>query len=124
MKSLLVMLGVILIGLLILGYAELCGAGDAWVLWHSVRMITNAGSSDFHWEILAVYTTQAECKSHAYMNEDFARKMEKKWKESGQDVEIKIFENGTVFETHRSKEGIFIVETKCLCLPDTIDPRK
>ena len=81
MKSLSVKSGVILIGLAIFGYAELCKAEDAWVLWlrHNFEVywakdqIDSAGkviatkgyANDFFqrtWELLDAFPTYDQCQ--------------------------------------------------------------
>jgi len=147
MKSLSFKLGVILIGLLILGNAEICGAGGAWVLWKESR---SPKGSD--WKIESAYPTYNECKQHrdSWVNlapgsKKYDEIIGNKGVEIGEYSEMKPdiiyidkdgkylkFKNKDGYltivlgpnEIVNGKDGEGYLIFRYQCLPDTVDPRK
>ena len=61
MKSLLVKLGVILIGLAIFGYTEACNAECAWVLWKQLGLRVEGRWQEPRWQIDSAFPTYDLC---------------------------------------------------------------
>lgn len=123
MKSLLDKVGVILIGLIIVGYScsevDIANAQCAWVLWKHVDNNINATHS---WELIKAFPEHKQCiqrqqqefesdKSTLTTHSDPSRRM----------TLIKGDVDSYAFYRSSDRAEIII---KLMCLPDTVDPRK
>ena len=116
MKSLLVKLGVVLIGLAIFTYAEVCRAEGSWVLWESTIEL----SLPTEWRIIAVYPKYEQCIERH--KEDFEI-LRKNYKNMGFNTHSLSPETIVIEKVHsKTTSGDITVIQKCL--PDTIDPMK
>ena len=117
MKSLLVKLGVILIGLAILGYTEVCRAEGSWVLWENVGVKTPLMNQPNYsgWTLERAYPTYEMC-----INEANYRIKTKSVTWNKTEYQIEIRSDG--FLAKKSDYDWTFYEVKCF--PDTIDPRK
>jgi len=116
MKSLSVKLGVILvIGLLIFTYEEMCKAQCAWVLWES-QYINQEGKvvNPGEWNIITAYPRYEQCLER--QKETFFKFKE----EPGYTVISRPFE----YALRQKEDGKHTIIQQLKCLPDTIDPRK
>ena len=112
MKSL---LGVILIGLVIFSYAEVCKAECAWVLWQ--KYCRYSDDMWCSWEVQAAYPALDQCtkaKEHLCKS--------KKSYMKGNCLNPKT-ELGVDYLSMKIDEKNW-ASIELLCLPDTIDPRK
>jgi hypothetical protein len=121
MKSLLGKLGVILIGLTLLIYAEVCRAECAWVLWLKFENISFVKDKPpiitENWELIAAVPKYEQC---LIMQKEIFEKQIKGWeKVEGAKIDSVPFALITV--QHPKGGSQFI---KLNCFPDTIDPRK
>ena len=119
MKSLLVKLGLILIGLAIFANAEAWGSECAWVLWK--RTMINYDQTSKRWETvgaLPTYGQYMEVKSNLIINEIEAyRKISKSVDVTSADHIVAIIRD--------AKNQRDVINTlDYYCFPDTIDPRK
>jgi len=116
MKSLSVKLGVILIGLIILGYAEVCNAQCAWVLWERQYMVTEEGkvANPGEWGIVAAYPKYEQC---------FERQ-KKEFLDLKEAPGFKVISRPFEYVMGRKEGGKLVILQELKCLPDTIDPRK
>ena len=128
MKSLLVKLGVILIGLMILGYAEVCKAEGAWVLWCKITKFTFMAQGqkiESHWDLRKAVPKYEQCielKIEAHKKEietwsSYSNIEEVKYKTPEEAIVI-VFKHA---DTDKERVN-FMYEF--YCLPDTVDPRK
>lgn len=114
MKSLLV---VVLVGIIVFGYAELCNAQCAWVLWK------RGGSHiEIRWFIEDAFPTYEKCKQNQLVQ---CKREHKRLLEIITTTLIKSVEDNcpdslTIIYKDSSSPNITIYK----CLPDTIDPRK
>ncbi len=119
MKSLLVRVGVILIGLFILGYGcPLANAQCAWVLWEQIGNRIEGKWYPPEWHINSAFPTYDQCVQKQNKNFNFLKDAYSKSKPS-------IYMDTVGFSVLNPNEGNrvdFSYESKCL--PDTIDPRK
>jgi hypothetical protein len=125
MKSLSVKLGVILIGLAIFGYSEVCKAQCAWVLWEKWEVASikdRKFTTDLLWTLIVATPQYEQCM------ENQRRLFEKIKKGANEDKEkydtiskIEVVPFRLVLTDYKS--GGFNSKT-LYCLPDTIDPRK
>jgi hypothetical protein len=107
MKSLLTKLGVILIGLTVFGYAELCNAQN-WGLWQYVR------SEKLHaeyWENLGAFPSYELC----------IKEWDKKVSLSATSVNAQEITKGEFLITYKDGSTSW---AGYKCLPDTVDLRK
>jgi hypothetical protein len=119
MRSLLVKLGVILIiGLALFSYAEVCGAEGAWVLWESY---SNDGY--LHWEVNDAFPSYEKCKQGQHIKcerlretllKDITKTQIKRVADNCPDTLIIFYKDSSYH----------YVEFDYKCFPDTIDPRK
>lgn len=124
MKSLSVKVVVILIGLAIFGYAEVCKAQSAWVLWEKMEFSAFEKGKNQHfivsWRILGAVPKYEEC----------LEKLSKTWEQYKIDYSPEKSEG--IKETSSKLYGIISISFKngdtlfftLSCLPDTVDPRK
>lgn len=109
MKPLSVKLGVILIGFAIFGYAEVCRAECAWVLW----LI----DTDNQIQVLNAFPSYEQCKQAQQISCERQSKAIK-------DTEI-VANCPDSFDFRYKKKGVSTMRRRLFkCLPDTIDPRK
>lgn len=119
MKSLLAKLGVILIGLIISGYAEVWGAECAWVLWEQTayyRIEKDEPIERNFWEIIGAFPKYEQClerKKVLFTN------IKEQVKKSDPKADAVPFELVIEHFTETS-----FVHYKFICLPDTVDLRK
>jgi hypothetical protein len=124
MKSL---LGVILVGVAIFGYAEVCNAQCAWVLWGRTTIInlTPQGQKIEKpiWELLSAFPNHEQCTE--YKIKKIAETKEFMGRTSNVQKMIDI-DNGIMvrIEVNESLTSGVIKSLEAQCLPDTIDPRK
>ena len=117
MKSLLCKLEVILIGLVIFGYAEVCRAEGAWVLWKS-----DSNDGHLHWQVNDAFPSYEKCKQAQRI--ECERWKEMLWKNITETpiepVADRCPDTLTIFykDSSHPREIVF------KCFPDTIDPRK
>jgi len=105
---------VLVIGLVLFTYAEVCGTECAWVLWE--RSIPE---TDKDWQINSAYPNYEMCieARRLIMNPILAT-----WKKTFGDDNIIQSQHGfTVTEKDSAKVKFYYFSK---CLPDTIDPRK
>jgi hypothetical protein len=118
MKSLLVKLGVILIiGLAIFSYVEVCRAEGAWVLWENLGIrLPSFGKPDWSgWKLERAYPTYEMCIKEANY-----RIKTKSASRNKTEYQIEIRSDG--FMAKKSDDDWTFYEVKCF--PDTVDPRK
>jgi hypothetical protein len=115
MKSLLVKLGVILIGLLVIGYGNVCAEGT-WVLWEGTIEL----GLPIQWKILDAFPKYEQCAEKHKKNLGIIKG---NFEKMGFHTHL-LSEDTIVIEKVHSKNasGDIIVTQKCF--PDTIDPRK
>ena len=121
MKSLSVKLGVILIGLAIFGYAEVCRAERAWVLWLKFESMSFVKDKPpiitEKWELIAAVPKYEQC---LIMQKDIFEKQIKGFEiVEGAKIESVPFSLITV---EYPKGGSQFIKFKCF--PDTVNPRK
>ena len=136
MKSLSAKLGVILIGLAILGYTEVCRAEGAWVLW--AHFFYKSPS----WSLISAYPNYEQCQERANWFRELApgadgyekivgnpASPDLIWTDPDGNKYIKVRIEKTEYIvltsnkaiTH-TEDGYVVIEWECF--PDTIDPRK
>jgi hypothetical protein len=118
MKPLSVRLGFILIGLLILGNAEVWGAECAWVLWASQYFGDERTGS---WTIESAFPNYELCMKELNRN---LEGMKKGFERAPRRGEINSFNYGFSFDIKDESGKEKHVQFLWKCLPDTIDPRK
>jgi len=119
MKSLLVKLGVILVGLAIFGYAAVCKAQCAWVLWEF--QITGGVEGSGGWMINSAFPNYELCMKQLNKSLTYAENSFKKTP----NARVNLVVNGviaTVMEEGGKEKLLW--QFLYRCLPDTIDPRK
>lgn len=112
MKSLLVKLGIVLIGLAIFGYSEMCRADGAWVLWEK-----NYRYAPLEWRIEGAYPSYDAC----------VKKEMEACKEKEEAYQPKLNPNSKCITTLGGHYHTVVgtqLTTEWKCLPDTVDPRK
>jgi hypothetical protein len=118
MKSLLVRLGVILIGLIIFSRAEVRGVECAWVLWTSQNWGDNMTGA---WTIDSAFPNYELCikELNNSLNDLKARLA------TTPRSKLNSFKNGFSVDLQPDKTGKEKhFQFLFMCLPDTIDPRK
>lgn len=104
MKSLPVKLGVILIGLFIFGYGEVCNAQGAWVLWQKAEVTKTT------WVIEGAFPSYNVCiQNEISVCQKFASK------------------SGDKCQSMEGRHFVLLGNGRSIgwmCLPDTIDPKK
>ena len=110
MKSLLVKLAFVLVGLTIFGYTEACNAADAWILWKQRTEVQPNGEIETRWSIQTALTEHSVCYAMALRLAKADREI---LNGVGELTAVRIGEKegGTVIIFYR-------------CFPDTFDPRK
>ena len=120
MKSSLVKLGVILIGLAIFGYAEMWGAECAWVLWEKEMR----EGQPYDCKILEAYPKYDQCeeaqKDWLEQQKEGFEKIKKRMDPLNRITTIIATPFIIIVNYEDGSQRVF--ETQCL--PDTIDPRK
>jgi len=129
MKSLWGLVGIILIGLVIFGYAGICKAQSAWVLWLSgskIRFLPQGQQIEKpEWNLISAFPKYEQCI-------EFKRKKIEEMKEvfklpsEPPEPEVKDTQDGIVvnFGVNKSLTNGWIWTIHWHCLPETIDPRK
>lgn len=112
-------MGVILIGIFIVTYAEMCKAECAWVLWKSTTV--NYEEASKRWELIIAVPTYRQCldaKSNLITSEiEVYEKISKNAKLTSQDHIVAIMQD-------KPNQKRIINTLDYYCFPDTIDPRK
>jgi hypothetical protein len=109
-------LGIILIGLIILGYAEVCNAQCAWVLWQKLEVYESGkfkAERSYNWMIVGAFSTENQCRGEE-------KAMCIKYAEG---MKIKCIEDWGGHRIVTGRENDLAVSSY-KCLPDTVDPRK
>ncbi len=125
MKSPLVKLGVILIGLLVFGYAEVSKGQCAWVLWErwEVARIKDGNlTTDVLWTLIVATPKYEECMEN--QKRLFEKIKEMAHEDSEQDDTISKIEAVSFNLVRKDYESGGFNSKTLYCLPDTIDPRK
>jgi hypothetical protein len=128
MKSLLGKLGVILlvIGLTISVYVEVCRAQCGWVLWKKWDYQFGKDTERVSWDLMGAFPQYNECMKHQIDLFErlriFWTDVTKRSPDKNEKVEASSGGGGPSQIIVRSKNDISIFEF--YCLPDTIDPRK
>jgi hypothetical protein len=121
MKSLLGKSGFILIiGLVIFGYAEVCNAECAWVLWIQVGNRVEGRWYPPQWKILSAFPTYDLCVQSRIKDFNYYKDIY-----SYNKFTISIYGDGSGFavsDPTDTSKIVFSYESKCL--PDTLDLRK
>lgn len=118
MRSLSIKLGVILIGLIIFGYAEVSNAQCAWVLWTKEYLVT-AEKITVEWKLESAYPQFGTC---AMMKKRVLEDASKMWKEASEgasNLNLEVTDNSI---TVKKENSLLVISYECL--PDTVDPRK
>jgi hypothetical protein len=129
MKSLSAKLGVILIGLTIFGYGNVCKAQCAWVLWNlSTLTYKDERTHDIkplikgepQWEIVAAFPKYEQCVKR--QEQEFLKFKEgiKKQKENNFSED----KNNWIIAGSYTTSHVMYFWGQWKCLPDTVDPRK
>ena len=119
MKPLSVKLGVILSGLIILGYAEVCKGQCAWVLWQN--NVVGEYTKTTGWLPEIGLPTYDACKKEKDLR--IAKKV-KFWQEMPGTEIIYVSNGGEVEGIQIKDKGKTAGYDYLKCLPDTVDPRK
>ena len=119
MKSLSVRLGVILIGLAIFGYAEVCNAQCAWVLWIKMGNRVEGIWYPPQWQIHSAFPTydlcvQSRIKDFNYYKEIYIYNK----------MNVSLYADGSGFAVYDAERSRIDVSYESKCLPDTLDLRK
>ena len=124
MKSLSIKLGVLLMGLMILGYAVVCNAECAWMLWKRMSFYNiKKDSRSTEWMIIVAVPKYEQCmetlKDKFKKEKEFWEGKARPWKVIGSEL-------GYIMLISQNEKGELsdTGEINFECYPDTIDPRK